>query len=111
MNHEVISFDSEAPTTLDTLIGMVSKTADENFSGYLRTLSVRMPSIVASRIEGLTSHSGQSRNKIAVKLIEVGLEALWNELPSEEREVIEQKSNQFLSQWIHSDADKDNGEV
>ena len=111
MNHEVISFDSEAPTTLDTLIGMVSKTADENASGYLRTLSVRMPSIVASRIEGLTSHSGQSRNKIAVKLIEVGLEALWNELPSEEREVIEQKSNQFLSQWIHSDADKDNREV
>lgn len=85
MNHEIISFDSEVPSNLDVLVGMVSKTASEEHFGWLQSISIRMPMSIACTFDALSQHSGQSRNKLIVKSLQVALDQLWENMPEDER--------------------------
>lgn len=110
MNHQIITHDVEPPTSLDMLIGMVSKTANEDGFGWVQSISIRMPMHLACTVDALAQHSGQSRNKLMVKCMEVALDALWQELPQSEREAIEAVRGQLLGQKL-KDKDGESGEV
>lgn len=100
MNHDVISHDVETPTNLDVLVGMVSKTADEHGTGWLKSLTIRCPIVTALTFDALAAHSGQSRNKLAVKALETALDLLWEQLPPIERETIEAHRSLLLTQAV-----------
>lgn len=89
MNHTMSTPDTEAPTSRDVFLGMVSKTADENYIGVTQTISVRLPVHVACMFDAMSKYSGKSRNRLLVKACEVALEELWAELPDTERKHLE----------------------
>ena len=89
MIHTMSSPDTEAPTSRDVFLGMVSKTADENYIGVTQTVSCRFPIAVACMFDAMSKYSGKSRNRLIVKACEVALEELWGELPPSERSQLE----------------------
>ena len=88
MKHEVESYDSELPTNLDSFVGMVSKTADEQHFAALQAFSVRVPVTISAMFEAMAEYSGKSRNRLIVKALEVALDSLYVELPASDREAI-----------------------
>lgn len=110
MNHDVETYDVEAPNPVSMLAGMVSKTADEQAVGWLQSMTTRLPMHEACLIEALATHSGQSRNKISVHVIKAGLYALWQELPGDDRHQIELAAGQLMHQRLQERAGE-SGEV
>lgn len=102
MKHEIESFDVEAPTNLDMLVGMICKTADERQLGWIQSISIRMPVVLAATIDALAQYSGQSRNKIMVKALEAALDQVWEQLPQKEREELEEVRSKLLGERIAS---------
>lgn len=102
MNHSIESYDVEVPTPLDILVGMVSKTANEENIGWLQSFSVRCPMAEACLLDALAAHSGQSRNKIVVQIIKTGLDALWTNLPPAEREQINAIQAKLLGERLEA---------
>lgn len=100
MKHEIESFDVEAPTNLDMLVGMIRKTADERQLGWIQSISIRMPVVLASTIDALAQYSAQSRNKLIVKALETAFDQVWEQLPDQERTDIERIRSEFLSSKI-----------
>ena len=100
MKHQVEIFDSEAPSNLDILVGMVSKTANEEGTGWLQTITIRMPMTVACTFDALAKHSGQSRNKLVVKALESALDMLWEQLPEAERDTVEELRGDLMNYKI-----------
>lgn len=110
MNHEVISWDTEPPSNLDILVGMVRKTADEQASGWLQSVTIRMPMTLACFLEALAKHSGHSRNKIMVKALEASLDAVLEQLPEEERAEIHQICADLVGERL-KDKNHESGEI
>lgn len=102
MNHEIVTFDVEAPSNMDMLLGMVSKTADENTSAWIQPLTVRMPVILATTLDALAKYSGQSRNKLAVKALESAMDTLWEQLPEADRTEIEAIRAELIADRLQS---------
>lgn len=110
MNHEIITHDVEPPSNLEMFVGMVSKTADEQASGWLKSITIRMPMVTALTFEAIASYSGQSRNKLMVKALETALDLLWEQLPEVERAELEHRRSDLLAQAM-SEGVKEAGEV
>ena len=102
MNHSIESYDSEPLTPLDILVGMVSKTANEDNVGWLQSFSVRCPMTEACLLDALAAHSGHSRNKIAIQLIKAGLDSLWQQLPDSERKQISAIQSRLLAERLEA---------
>lgn len=102
MNHQVTTYDVEAPTNLDLLVGMIRKTADEQSVGWIQSVSVRMPMVAACSIEALAQYSGQSRNKIIVKALDAALDLLWEQLPEDERKEVEKLRSMILEHKLEA---------
>lgn len=100
MNHSVEHYDTETESPVDVLLGMVSKTADEKYSGMAKTCTIRLPIHEACLLDALAAHSGQSRNKIGTQVIKAGLWALWQQYPSAERQEVEQLAGGLISKAI-----------
>ena len=98
MKHQIESFDVELPTNLDMLVGMVRKTADEQSSAWLQSITIRMPMVVFTTLEALATYSGQSRNKLIVKSLESAFDHIWEQLPEDERMEIESLRSTILTQ-------------
>lgn len=75
------TFGTEEPSRLDVLIAQVQKTAKSDYVGAVHALSVRLPTFVYGTVEALCKHSGMSRNKMIVQLLEVALEEVFDRLP------------------------------
>ena len=86
MNHMVVSTEGEPPSNLEMLVGLVQKTATESGTGWLHSISIRMPMIQACTIDAIAQYSGKSRNQIIVKSLYVALDALFEQLPEAEQE-------------------------
>lgn len=110
MNHQVETYDVEAPTPLDILVGMVSKTVEETTQAWVQTMTLRVPMHEACVIDALATHSGQSRNKIAIQIIKTGLYALWQDLPTAERADLQTAASQLLRERL-KDQTTESGEV
>lgn len=89
MNHQVITYDTEAPSNLDLLVGIIRKTANESQFGWIQSISIRMPVVLGATFDALSQFSGQSRNKLLVKALEAAVDMLWEQMPEAERVEIE----------------------
>lgn len=97
MKHTTEHFDVEAPSHLDMLVGMVRKTSDEGYTGWLQSMSVRMPMVLFCTMEALAQYSGQPRSKIVIKALEAAFDQVWEQLPEEERKEIEKLRSVILT--------------
>jgi len=104
MNHQVISHDSEPPTSLEMFVGLVRKTATESGFGWVNAISIRMPMVMACSFEAISQYSGKSRNQLIVKALEVSLDSLWEQLPDEERDQIEAIRSRLLEEKLEAKA-------
>lgn len=98
MNHNVQTPDCEAPSSRDAFLGMVSKIADESYSGMTQTITVRLPVHLACMFDALAKYSGKSRNRLVVKALEMALEELWSELPAVECQELESLRGEFVGE-------------
>lgn len=102
MKHQIESFDVEAPTHLDQLVGLVRKTATETNIGWLQSITIRMPIVLGCTIDALAQYSSQSRNKLIVKALETALDQVWEQLPESERVDIERIRSEILGEKVAS---------
>lgn len=109
MKHDYVTHDSEPPTPLDVLVGMVSKTMEDEYIGAMQAFTIRMELVDACTLEALAAYSGQSRNKIACQLIKSGLHELWQRIGDDERAEIERTTGALIRQRVEAGA-TENGE-
>lgn len=100
MNHTLKTPDSEAPSSRDAFLGMVSRIADESYTGATQTISCRLPVHLACMFEAMSKYSGKSRNRLIVKALEMALEELWSELPEVERQELESLRGEFVAEKL-----------
>lgn len=67
-------------TKLDLLLSLIEKRGSSEMSTSVQPISVRIPTFDYANIEAMAQHSGCSRNKIIVKLIELALVEVWSGL-------------------------------
>lgn len=79
---------NEEITRLDTAVSLFSKTATIEDIGILAASTVRMPIIAHCTCKAIAQYSGQTLNRVLVELIEVGLEEVLLNLPTEDKEAI-----------------------
>lgn len=114
MNHQVVSYDVEPPSNLEMFVGMITKTADEQKTGWLQSISIRMPINLACTIDALAQYSGHSRNKLIVKALEAAVDQMFEQIPGTEREEIEMIRAEILGKRIaewEAGAKTESGEV
>lgn len=100
MNHQVTSYDSEAPSNLDLFVGMISKTADEQQVGWIQSISIRMPMVLGCTFEALAQYSGKSRNRLMVKALEAAVDLLFEQMSEEEVKEVEDLRSKILGQRL-----------
>lgn len=69
----VIEDMSEAPSRLEMFVSELQNQGKSEFRGYLKAISVRLPLHQFAAIEAFSRHTGMSKNKVVVGLIEVCL--------------------------------------
>lgn len=75
------TYSPEAVTSLDVLVGMISRHADVEHVGAISSVTVRMPLVLACTFDAMAQFSGQSRNRILCHALEVAADELYSALP------------------------------
>lgn len=92
----------EAPTKMDLLVGLVSKSAKSEGIGSVHPISVRIPTIPFTTIQAISKHSGMSMNKTIVSLLDAALDEMWSQLPQDDQDAIQQLRSEFIQSFIDS---------
>ena len=100
MNHQVTSYDSEAPSNLDAFVGMISKTVEEKQVGWISSISIRMPVVLGCTFDALSQYSGKSRNKLMVKALEAAVDMLFEQMSEEEVIEVEHIRGNLIAQRL-----------
>jgi predicted DNA-binding protein len=100
MKHVIESYDVEPPSNVQMLLGMITKTANEEATAWTQTLSIRMPMMLACTFDAMAHHSGQSRNKLIVKALEATIDEIWGQIPEDERTTLEDLRSQIINHKI-----------
>lgn len=75
-------------TKLDLLLALLEKNGTSETMTSVHPISVRIPTFDYANIEAMAQHSGVSRNKIIVQLIEFALSEVWAGLNEENASAI-----------------------
>jgi len=109
-------FYDEAPTKMEVLVGLVSKSAKSDAAGSVHPISVRIPTIPFTTIQAISKHSGMSMNKVIVTLLDAALDELWSQLDQDDQDNIARLRSDFIQSFMaaggvqeHAQADK--GEI
>lgn len=94
--------DYEAPTKMDILVDLVSKTAKTEFHGSVHPISVRIPTLPFTTIQAISKHSGMSMNKTITTLLDAALDEMWNKLDQADQDAIQHLRSDFLGVFIES---------
>lgn len=90
-------YEAQTVTRLECLVGIVEKTATSEYSGQMNPVSVRLPIDIAAMVYALSQHSGVSKNKMMVELLDLGIETLWGALKKKHKVVIHELQGQMLA--------------
>lgn len=90
----------DAPTKMDMLIGLVSKSAKSETFGSVHPISVRIPTIPFTTIQAISKHSGMSMNKTIVSLLDAALDEMWSQLPQDDQDTIQTLRAEFIQAFI-----------
>ena len=86
-----IDFDpKEELTAIDHLVGMISKTAITQERAVAYPMSNRVPLREYTLIKTLAEYSGKSVNQVVVHLLRVALDELFEALPAEDYDAVQQ---------------------
>lgn len=110
MQHTIETFDVEPPSNLDTFVGMISKTADEQHLALIQAFSIRVPVSIACMFDAMAEYSGKSRNRLVVKALEVALDSLLSSLPEADCEAVNEIYRRRLGEALQA-TDNESGEV
>lgn len=66
--------NTETITRLDHVVGMIEKRANTENIGAMQSISVRLPIVAAATVEAFAKHSGRSKNKVLIELLELAIE-------------------------------------
>jgi hypothetical protein len=96
-------FQPEEPTSFDVLEGMISKTATTEYTGALRSISVRFPLVDYCTVEAMSQYSGQSKNKIVIQMVSVAIERLNQELPKADLKAIQAIRSKLIGEMLDAE--------
>lgn len=98
--------DGEHISAADHAAQIVEGTGKTEYIGSTKVISVRLPLLLANRLQALAQKSGKTRNATVSMLLEVGLEEVASRLSDEtSKELLEIESE------LHADAFGLNGEA
>lgn len=90
----------ESITRLDHVLGMLEKRASSEFHGAMHPISVRMPIIAAATIDAFAKHSGHSKNRIIIELLELAIEEVTSQISEEDGERITKLRSKILREMV-----------
>jgi len=96
-------FQPEQPTSYDVLEGMISKTATTEYTGALRSITVRFPLVDYCTVEAMSQYSGQSKNKIVIQMVAAAIERLNGELPKSDLKAIQALRSKLIGQMLDAE--------
>ena len=97
---KVVELNQE-PTELEVLCGMISGSAESDFVGATRTLTLRMPMIMYATIKAMADNSnGQSMNTICTHLFRVALDQVQTAIDGETAAKIDLIRQKILSEEV-----------
>lgn len=77
-------------TPLDAAVSLFSKQSTLTETGHTCQASFRIPALEFAKVDAIANYSGQSRNRVVVELLRVGLDSVLTNMPEEEaREIYE----------------------
>ena len=88
---------------LELFLSEIKKKEAPDAAVAVHSVTVRIPAVDFSSVEGLTRYSGMARNKVIVKLLQVGLEQVLNGLDQETRASIFNQSAGVLHGLYHDE--------
>lgn len=104
-NDDPMSY-SEPPSRLEMAVALFSKQATSEAVGSVHSVSVRVPTIEYYSIEALAKHSGLSRNKVIVQLLEVALDEVWQGMNEDNRQAVATIRSQMLGGVLNTTDDE-----
>lgn len=91
----------DVPTEIDQLVGLVSKTMKVSEVGVSAwPVTLRVPFGTHTVIKAVAQYSGRSVNQIAVALMRVGLEELYEAMPADEMEAIREVQRDVIADFL-----------
>lgn len=90
----------ESITRLDHVLGMLEKRASTEFHGAMHPISVRLPIITAATIDAFAKHSGHSKNRIIIELLELAIEEVTSQIGDEDGENITRLRARILGDMV-----------
>lgn len=91
---------TETITRLDHVLGMLEKRATTEFQGAMHPVSVRLPIITAATIDAFSKHSGQSKNRIIIELLELAIEEVTSQIGNEDGDIITKLRGKILRDMV-----------
>lgn len=86
----------EAMTRVDHVLSMIQKQTPPEGGGLTYPLSLRLPIVLAAQITAFAQHSGQSKNRIVIELLELAIEEVAPQLSDEDSGQIQALLSKFL---------------
>lgn len=90
----------ESITRLDHVLGMLEKRADSEYTGAMHAISVRLPIVTAATIDAFAKHSGHSKNKIVVELLELAIEEVTAQISDKDGSRITSLRSKILREML-----------
>lgn len=88
--------ESDEPTLLEHLVGLVSRSSSVDFIGAEKAITLRLPITLACQLDALVEVAGVSRNSMARDLLEYSIQDLIGELPQELADKVNGIANKSL---------------
>jgi hypothetical protein len=93
-----MSVSTDEVSKMDLLMSLFHNKGSSEFSGVVKSLTVRIPIGDFSSIEAFSRHTGMSKNKVIVRLLEVALDSCIKGLDSKNRAEFDQLQSQVLNE-------------
>lgn len=90
--------DIEEFSKVDILMSQLQKMGKTEFHGVVKGVTCRLPTHQYSAIEAFSRHTGMSKNKVIVELLEVSLDIAIRGLDRANRKAFNQHESAVLAQ-------------
>ena len=109
------SYDPDHPSKLEMATAFLTGRASSTYVGALQSCTLRVPSHMIFEIDAFVTQSGQSRNRVMLELIEVGLTAVKNMMTEEELErhrvLNNENARAFIKDHVEDGKPCESGEI
>jgi len=90
--------ESEDVSKMDILMSQLQNQGKSEYSGGVKGITVRLPVLQFAAIEALSRHSGMSKNKVMVELLDVVIATAVEALDRPNRKAFNKLQSEVLAQ-------------